>query len=1330
MRITLPSLLGATALILTAAAALAQPVPTLSGPAPVYLQQSETQELAFGGANLAEASAAVLTNAQGLTADLVKPDKSTPGEVKVKLAAGAKAALGTRELRFVTPLGVTPPVAVTVGQFPATRDAEPNNAAEQAQPLSFPTSVVGRVDVGGDVDTYRFAARRGERLVFDVHAARLGSPLDPVVLLFDAAGHEQPRATSFRGGTGGGDPTFVFDPPADGQYTLQVRDVQYRGGPDYAYRIDAGAIPFVESVVPAGAPRGGKVRVQARGHHLGGGPNRDAGSDRDAAEASDATEMTVDLTTAEPGPTELRFRTPAGLSNPVPFVVADAPPGAESGGVGVVGAAADTSADAGEFHPSAGGANPSRQAKSNPQTTPAAATAANANTTLATAAAVEVPGEASGVLAAPGDEHFYRFTLAAKQPVTVEAKARQAGSPVDALLTLRDAKGAVVEQSNGAGEAEARIARLLEPGDYVVSVRDLTFAGGPGYAYRLTFAAGAGQPADFAVRFLPDAPRLARGSNVKLWCEVVRLNGYKGDVAVAVDGLPPGVTVTGGVATIGEQTSGVFTLSASADAALGTVPIKLRAVGSAGGRQTVRFGEAEAGGRPVHGAYLTVLDKPPFTVEAAALVRPEQVAAYPAEVQALYAKLNAPSPAIDKAQAAWEAAVGVPIEWKPLAVSAATAAAGTVLKPLPDGSVLAEAGKSPDRDTYTVVGAASLKQIAALRLEVLTDPSLPAAGPGRNVVGNFVLNQLTVTVAPKSDPTKTQPVAFASAKASFEQEGYPVGGATDDKPETGWALFGGTGKPQTAWFFPAKPLPAGDVVLTATLDQQFGQQHTIGRFRLSVTDDPEAVKRPGESVPAAVAAGLKTPPDKRTPEQAAQLSTYYRSVAPELKADRARLDALRNTVGPPAEVARLEAALSAANPAIDAERREWEQTVAAGLGWTLIDVTSVRSTSGTVLTREPDGSVSAAGPAPATETYTVTGKTQLRAVTAVRLEALPDERFPGGGPGRSGGNFLLTRFAVATVALPADGGIPMDPAKPAKPARPAKAAAPAKEPTPAEPTKPAESTPVPLRDARATFEQANYPVAGTLDNQPETGWAISPLAGVAHAATFFPRAPIVAGDGGTTLAFTLEFNSPKYQGFTLGRFRLWALGAADPAAAAAVPAEVQDVLKVAEEKRSDAQRAELAAYYRTISPALEPTRQRLAELRRKLPASPVVVTRGKTGTIPVPIVRAADFAAAAGGDRPADPNGPTGFVAPVQVTLEGFTAGRDPLTRQPQPIAKSIDVSPLTVDADAGFAKLTIRPKANSELGTRMVVLRAEAKVGGATYVQYSPAFPITVVEK
>ncbi|HEX8916071.1 MAG TPA: hypothetical protein VF796_27230, partial [Humisphaera sp.] len=861
-----------------------------------------------------------------------------------------------------------------------------------------------------------------------------------------------------------------------------------------------------------------------------------------------------------------------------------------------------------------------------------------------------------------------------------------------ALLTLRDAAGNVLDQTNGAGDAEARVSRAFEPGDYTVAVRDLTFAGGPGYGYRLNLFQAGGVPADFYVRFMPDAVRVPRGGHAKVWCEVVRLNGYKGDVAVTLDGLPAGVTITNGPATLSESTSGVFTLAAAADAALSSAPITLKATGTFGAQRAARLGDPEVNNRVVRGAYVSVIDPPPFSLDALAQVKPEQIAAYGSEVQRLTAKLTGDSPEAQQAQAAWEKSLGTPVEWVPLAVSKVTGTGGAEFKVQPDGSVLAtNGGYAPDKDTYTVTAAANVPQVTAVRLEALTDPSLPQTGPGKkDVNGNFVLNKIAVTVAPKGDPTKATPVKLTAAKATFEQDGYGVAGAISDNPARGWAIMGGTGKPQTAWFFTDKPVPAGDAVFTVTLDQQYGEKHVLGRFRLAVSGDPAAKDRQGDTIPAPVAAALKVPADKRTPDQKAAVTGYYRSVAPELAADRQKLEQLRSTVGPFAEIARLQAALEQNNPAVDAERKEWEASASAGLGWSPVEVSAARSAAGTQLTVEKDGSVVALGPVPPAETYTLTTSTPLRAITAIRLEAIPDDRLPASGPGRmADGNFILTRFAVSATA------------------RNAQAAG-------GDKTGPVGGTvgPVTLRAARANYEQQGWPIAGALDEKPDTGWAVSPLMGRSHAATFYPRVPIAGQEGGTALTLTLEFASPQYPGSSLGRFRVWVLGAADPDTAPRVPAEIAEILKVSETYRTDAMRAEFAAYYRSISPALEPTRQRLAELKAQLPSLQVTVARNKSITIPVPLART------------------DGFAAPIQVTLEGFSAGRDPQTRQPTPATKNLDVQPLTVNPGQPVGRLTIKARTNSDLGTRMAVLRAEAKVGNDTYVSYSPAFPVTVVEK
>ena len=69
------------------------------------------------------------------------------------------------------------------------------------------------------------------------------------------------------------------------------------------------------------------------------------------------------------------------------------------------------------------------------------------------------------------------------------------------------------------------------------------------------------------------------------------MNGYKGDVTVTLDGLPAGVTAGPGPVVLADKTSGVFTLTATADAPLGSVPITLKATGAVGGQDVSRAAE-------------------------------------------------------------------------------------------------------------------------------------------------------------------------------------------------------------------------------------------------------------------------------------------------------------------------------------------------------------------------------------------------------------------------------------------------------------------------------------------------------------------------------------------------------------------------------------------------------------------------------------------------------------------------------------------------------------------------------------------------------------------
>jgi len=231
-------------------------------------------------------------------------------------------------------------------------------------------------------------------------------------------------------------------------------------------------------------------------------------------------------------------------------------------------------------------------------------------------------------------------------------------------------------------------------------------------------------------------------------------------------------------------------------------------------------------------------------------------------------------------QAQWEEQVKhtLPPEWTPLDIVKADSRGGATLTKQKDSSLLA-GGKNPDRDTYTIAAQTKLNGITAIRLEVLPDPTLSANGPGRAPNGNFVLNEFKLTFTPPGEK-KAKPIALKNAQADFAQAGWAAAGAIDNNRATGWAIVPETGKAHTAYFELATPLtlPTG-TTLTVTMLQQFGGQHTLGRFRLSLTTSKTlSLKGP----PAAIAKILGIEPAKRSPQQKAELTSYYRSLDPEL----------------------------------------------------------------------------------------------------------------------------------------------------------------------------------------------------------------------------------------------------------------------------------------------------------------------------------------------------------------------------------------------------------------------------------------------------------------
>ncbi len=113
------------------------------------------------------------------------------GVTSVKVKAPAEAAPGTRiPLSVQTPLGIPAGnLSVVVGDLPEQAGIHGTMA------LVPPVTANGRLTQPGTAETWRFRAQKGQRLLVDVQARRIGSPLDSTIEILDAQGKPVPRAT-------------------------------------------------------------------------------------------------------------------------------------------------------------------------------------------------------------------------------------------------------------------------------------------------------------------------------------------------------------------------------------------------------------------------------------------------------------------------------------------------------------------------------------------------------------------------------------------------------------------------------------------------------------------------------------------------------------------------------------------------------------------------------------------------------------------------------------------------------------------------------------------------------------------------------------------------------------------------------------------------------------------------------------------------------------------------------------------------------------------------------------------------------------------------------
>jgi hypothetical protein len=121
-------------------------------------------------------------------------------------------------------------------QAPILEAAGAHATPAAAQKIAAPAGVCGRLDKEGEIDCYSFEAKAGERFTFDILAHDYRSALDSNLRILNDKGKTLAENDDFRDRYTYTDSRVEnWAAPANGRYTIEVRDLHDRGGPAFVY---------------------------------------------------------------------------------------------------------------------------------------------------------------------------------------------------------------------------------------------------------------------------------------------------------------------------------------------------------------------------------------------------------------------------------------------------------------------------------------------------------------------------------------------------------------------------------------------------------------------------------------------------------------------------------------------------------------------------------------------------------------------------------------------------------------------------------------------------------------------------------------------------------------------------------------------------------------------------------------------------------------------------------------------------------------------------------------------------------------------------------------
>jgi hypothetical protein len=490
--------------------------PMVMSVSPVAVQTGQTSECEITARYSVHGAYRVLVTGTGVTgtaesAAAPKGKRPPVNKIKVRFTVAPDALPGVRDVRLATPQGASTLGQLVIVRDPVIRESGTHNTPQTAQSIPVPAAVCGAIERPEDVDYYKFHVPAGLALTFHVHGQRLEDKihdlqehLDPILTLRTATG----AVLAVNDNTFAGDPLLAYRFASAGEYVLEVRDARYGGNPAWVYCVEINDRPFVTAACPPRVRPGVTTRLRLVGHNL----------------PADPTAFVSVPAGTHDGPCWASPTLPDGRpTNPVPLLVSGLPDIAEAAGT----------------HGGPTNAQP-----------------------------ISVPACIGGCLDKPGEIDCYAFPAKKGERFTIRVTARGLQSALDSFLRVLDDKGRTLAENDDASEPYVHADSLIEDwtvpadGRYVLAVRDLHQRGGPGYVYALEVAQS--RP-HFRLDTDSDKTLLAPGTAAVIFARVTRKSGFTGEVHLAVEGLPPGVTATCGRILAGGR-DGCIVLRAAPDA--------------------------------------------------------------------------------------------------------------------------------------------------------------------------------------------------------------------------------------------------------------------------------------------------------------------------------------------------------------------------------------------------------------------------------------------------------------------------------------------------------------------------------------------------------------------------------------------------------------------------------------------------------------------------------------------------------------------------------------------------------------------------------------------